>query len=250
MSQTKTTYWQNIKHRLLLLCPPRSRKYVTNIVELKDKPHKILCASSSGIGDFVMVAPAIQALKEKFPNSKMVYLAHYNYGGCEVSKLIPAIDYSIDIALKKYRFASATYMLWRYWKVLHCLRRENCDLAIVFTPNYILRWLLAGLNCKNWIYGNTISGYPGTIASDLLKLVNINEQPKSNIFDIPAPVRAKELLPANLPRPLIGVHPFCGFDWMQWEKFEELQRQLCKLNGTVVAVGEKKMPRPLKAPIT
>jgi ADP-heptose:LPS heptosyltransferase len=54
------------------------------------------------------------------------------------------------------------------------------------------------------------------------------------------PPNSKKILPENLTRPLIGVHPFCGMEWRQWSKFDELWEQLAKLPGTIIVVGSKK----------
>jgi ADP-heptose:LPS heptosyltransferase len=193
------------------------------------------------MGDTIMDIPAINTLKQKFPNSKLTVLTHFNHGGHEICTLTPAIDETIDIGLRSYRWPSVIrFMLHRFWLLLFQLHEKNFDLAIVFWPNPIRRLLLAGLGSPYWIYSNLRDEFPGLQNQRLLQLLGIEKIDSKSIFQIPELPNHQQILPPNLPRPFIGVHPFCGMPWRQWNKFDALRNQLAKLPGTVIVVGSKK----------
>ncbi|MHC4325382.1 MAG: glycosyltransferase family 9 protein [Planctomycetota bacterium] len=192
-----------------------------------------------------MAAPAITALKERFPDASLVVLGHYNRGVDKICQLIPAVDETIDIGFKNYRWATVTgFMLGRFWKLLFKLRKRKFDLAVVFMPNIIRRILLAGLGCKFYIYGNRLDDYPGTLAFNLLRHLGIEGRSRQSVFEIPEPQNAGTILPSNLKRPIICVHPFCGMAWRQWNKFEMLEERLAEMYNSIVVVGKRKDYEP------
>jgi ADP-heptose:LPS heptosyltransferase len=194
------------------------------------------------MGDVVMDAPAVQALKQKFPNAKLSVLVHYNLGGDEVCRLMKSVDETIDIELEGYRWRQViVFMLSRFWKLLFKLRRRRFDLVVVSWPNPIRRLLLAGMGSKYWIYGNLVDEYPGLQDAKILKQIGIGKIDAADIspvFQVPEPANPEQILPSNLPKPLIGVHPFCGMEWREWKKFDQLQVELAKL-GSVIVVGKR-----------
>jgi len=230
-----------IKCRLRLLLPLRSLPWLRNFKEPAEQPQCILCVTASGLGDVIMDLPAIHALKQKFPNARLTVLAHFNSGGGEICKLAPAIDETIDTGLKNFRWPTVIFfMLGRFWMLLFQLRKKKFDLAIVFWPNPIRRLLLAGLGGRYWIYSNLKNDFPGDQNLRLLQLLGIDSVDTKSIFQIPVPLNSQQILPDNLPRPFIGVHPFCGMAWRQWSKFDTLREHLSKLSGTVIVVGNRK----------
>jgi len=227
--------------KLGLLLPLSKPAWLANFKEPPPQPKKILCMTAAGIGDVIMELPAICAVKQKFPDAELTVLAHFNRGANEICKLVPAINETIDIGLHSYRWGSVIrFMLTRFWKLLLQLRKKNFDLAIVFWPNPVRKLLLAGLGSKYWLCGNLRNDFPGEQNKHLLKLLDIELGDTKPTFKIPTPPNHNQILPDNLPRPLIGVHPFCGMQWRQWSKFDELREQLAKLPGTVIVVGSKK----------
>lgn len=195
------------------------------------------------MGDVIMDAPAVHALKLKFPDARISVLVHYNLGGDEVCRLMKSVDETIDMGLKGYRWGQVIiFMLGGFWKLLFKLRRKRFDLVVVFWPNPIRRLLLAWMGAGNWIYGMLTDEYPGEQDAKLLKLIGIEKIDTADacsVFQVPQPANPEQILPMNLPRPIICVHPFCGMQWRQWQKFDQLQVELAKLNGSVVAVGKK-----------
>ena len=231
---------QRIKSRLLLLLGPGKRPQLANFESIDGKVDRILCATAAGIGDMVMVAAAIKTLKQTWPNASLTVLCHYNRGGEELCRLIPAVDETIDVGLDSFRWPTViAFMLGRFWKLLFKMRRRRFDLAVVFRPNVLRRFILAGTGCKYWIYGNRIDDYPGTLAFELLRTLGCKPAKQEDVFKVPAPANSEKLLPDNLEGPFIGIHPFCGTKWRGWNKFNELQKESEKLAGTTILLGRK-----------
>lgn len=240
MGLTKTNIYTKIKARVLLTLPVGKYNHLANFRSLEGKVRKILCILPAGMGDTIMAAPAITALKERFPDASLVVLGHYNRGVDKICQLIPAVDETIDIGFKSYHWATVIgFMLGRFWKLLFKLRKRKFDLAVVFMPNIIRRILLAGLGCKFYIYGNRIDDYPGTLAFNLLRHLGIRERSRQSVFEVPEPQNAGAILPSNLKRPIICVHPFCGMAWRQWNKFEQLKERLAEMHSSIVVVGKR-----------
>jgi heptosyltransferase-1/heptosyltransferase-2 len=196
--------------------------------------------TAAGIGDVIMELPAICAVKQKFPDAELTVLAHFNRGADEICKLVPAIDKTIDIGLKNYHWPTViSFMLGRFWGLLFQLRKKNFDLAIVFWPNPVRKLLLAGLGSKYWIYSNLRGEFPGEQNRRLLQPFGIEITDEKPSFQVPVPQNHNQILLDNLPRPFIGVHPFCGMDWKEWTRFDELREQLAKLPGTIIVVGNR-----------
>lgn len=226
--------------KLRLLLPGGKWPWLTNVRKFDAQPRRILCMTSSGIGDTIMDAPAIHSLKQRFPEAQLSVLVHYHRGGHEVCRLMPSVDETIDMGLKDYRWPTVIrYMLGGFWKLLFRLRKKRFDLAVVFFPNLVRRLLLAGLASKRWIYGNLMDDYPGEQNRRLLQLVGIDSVQTEGVFEVPEPTDPQALLPDDLPRPLIGVHPFCGLAWKEWKRFDQLQKRLSEFGGTIITVGSK-----------
>jgi ADP-heptose:LPS heptosyltransferase len=234
--------------RLRLLLPTGKQPWLVNFASLNGPVKSILCLPASGLGDVVMDAPAIHALKQRFPSAKVSVLVQRSRGTDEICRLMPAVDETIDLDLKSYRWNHVIqFMLYGFWKLLFRLRKSRFDLAVVFWPNPVRRLLLAGVGSKYWIYSNLIDEYPGLQNLKLLKLAGIEKTDRKGIFDVPEPPDKDRILPSILRKPLIGVHPFCGMTWREWKGFGLLQQELCSLNGTVVVVGRKAGYQPYPA---
>jgi len=241
LRQIKTTIYNRIKARVLLILPVSKYNHLANFSCLEGTVRKILCILPAGIGDTIMVAPAITALKERFPDASLVVLGHYSRGVDKICQLIPAVDNTIDIGFKDYHWVTVIgFMLGQFWRLLFELRKRKFDLTVVFMPNIIRRILLAGLGCKFYIYGNKIDDYPGTLAFKLLRSLGIEGRSQKGVFEVPEPQNAGMILPYDLERPVICVHPFCGMVWRQWNKFELLKESLAEMHGSIVVVGRKK----------
>ncbi len=226
--------------KLGLLLPLSRQAWLANFTQPPSQPRRILCMTAAGIGDVIMELPAICAVKQKFPDAELTVLAHFNRGADEICKLVHPVDETIDIGLKNYRWTTVIrFMLGRFWGLLLQLRKRNFDLCIMFWPNPVRKLLLAGLGSKYWLCGNLRNDFPGEQNRRILQPLDIEITDKKPPFRIPAPPNSNQILPDNLPRPLIGVHPFCGMQWRQWRKFDALREQLAKLPGTIIVIGNR-----------
>jgi len=204
---------------------------------LPNRAKNILCMTAWGLGDMVVTAPCIHAIKRRFPDSKLTVLTHYESGADELYRLVPAVDETIDIGVKKYQPKHViTFMLSGFWKILFELRKRRFDLVIVFFPNTVRRLLMMGLNCPHQVCGRFLSSYPRVTTFELLGIEEL-ERYRSSTFQIPHP--ETEIMPCKKP-PIIGIHPFSGFNWKAWPHFDRLQKELAQLDCSVVVVGKKK----------
>ena len=228
------------KSWLMLLFGVGSGGAVSNFSRVEGKVERILCATAAGIGDTIMVADAIAALKGLYPEAKLTVLCHYDRGADEVCRLMRAVDDTVDIGLASYRWGDVIkFMFGGFWKLVFGLRRHRFDLGVVFMPNVIRRLVLAGAGCERWVYGTRIDDYPGSIASELVRLIGCEvEVGGAGLFCVDEPENAEEILGGELERPLIGVHPFCGTDWRGWDKFDELLDRAGELGGSTIVVGK------------
>lgn len=86
---------------------------------------KILVIKFLGIGSIILTSPAIQALKDKFPNAHIYFLTFY--GNKEVLEIINLTDknYYIDTSsISKFIFSTL--------KIIYRLRKENIDISLDF----------------------------------------------------------------------------------------------------------------------
>jgi ADP-heptose:LPS heptosyltransferase len=207
---------------------------------IERNPKNILISTASGIGDTIMVAPAIKKLKDKFPQAGIIALAHYSLGSNEVFDLMPYIDETIDLPIANYKWSGVIrFMFGKFWFLLFKLRSRKIDLAVFFMPNILRRFLLAGIGAKKWLYGKRVNDYPGEIAFELLEPLQIARDKPEQVFSVPVPENSENILPSRLQRPIIGVHPFCGISWKEWHKFGELLERLRTTKGTVVVLGKQ-----------
>ncbi len=56
-----------------------------DLSRFREPPRRILCTTVAGMGDLIMIAPAIQSIHERYPEAEISFLAHYNRGGHEVA---------------------------------------------------------------------------------------------------------------------------------------------------------------------
>jgi ADP-heptose:LPS heptosyltransferase len=237
----RATIWHRARARALLALPIIKYDQLANFKRFEGNVRRILCVLPAGLGDAVMVAPAVAALKAGFPDASLAVLGHHDRGIDKVCRFMPAVDETIDIGFADYHWGTVIrFMLGRFWKLLFKLRERRFDLVVVFMPNIIRRVLLACLGCESFIYGNRIDGYPGTLAFNLLTLAGVDRASQHEVFDVPEPQDAGEILPSDLKRPRICVHPFCGMAWREWNKFGALRERLAEAGGSIVVVGRKK----------
>jgi len=110
---------------LLRLFPRPSRSFID---EENYNPEKILLVRVAYIGDVILSIPAIKALRERFPTSRLVLLTN------KPSAELLSEDKNTDemMALTPFWFYKGRLInkIIEYFKLLKSLRKENFDLAI------------------------------------------------------------------------------------------------------------------------
>lgn len=228
---------------------------------------KVLIVALSGIGNFLMQSPTIDALKKAHPNWKItVWLAPRGVRALAKSRS------SIDEVLEESPRRTSLNHLRLAWR----LRRQHFDIGLVLSPGQLIKsaayLYLAGIPTR---IGHT---YPlfgrrtgflltKTIAEDpalhdleqnmrLLSLLNNSPQtavlpakPEDNLYySLPIPLKsqkhAEELIAKlNIPtsKRLVGLHPGSApnFLWKRWplKRFSELAQRLIARNHHILIFG-------------
>lgn len=232
--------WAAVKHKLSFAFSSGTRQLRRHFDPDDTDIKSILCLPPSGIGDVVMQAPAIAALKGAYPQSHLTVLSHDYSGTSDVCRLMPSIDEVIDIGISGYtRLSLLRYLLSKFWSLSLKLRRRKYDLVVSFIPNPLRKLFVLSVARKYWIYGNTTAGFPGKLSLDILKRLKIASEKGQDVFKIPEPPAEKKAPLDSCTRPIIGIHPFCGSAWRQWNRFESLIRKAAEMNATIVVIGRR-----------
>lgn len=88
-----------------------------------DKIKNILVVSSTAIGDTLLSTPAIRAVRERYPEAKII--AHFNIANMEMFQNNPDID-SVIPYYGGYK---------KFFKTIRALHKEDPDLALIFHGN-------------------------------------------------------------------------------------------------------------------
>jgi heptosyltransferase-2 len=224
---------------------------------------KILILSLSGIGNYIMQSPAIEALKKHWPDCHItVWVAPR--GTKQLAENDPNVDAVIESPIK---LSIKSHLKWSLY-----LTRKKFDVALMLSPGQLWKgsayMFLAGIPKRIAhqypFYGNPDSSFllTDSIKEDptlhdtdqnlsLLSCLEI-ENWKLKIgapYHIAIPLEnhknAKsilQLLKISNNAPLIGIHPGCapGFEWKRWplENFAKLA-QLLTTDGSLPLAKRK-----------
>jgi heptosyltransferase-1 len=206
---------------------------------------RILVMPAAGLGDLVMAAPVIRALRVHFPQAYIAALAHHSRGAAEVGSAMPYLDEVIDFPLTKYSWpAVIRFFLAGYWPMLSALRRKEFDAVVILNPNPI-RSIIVKMLRPEICLSPTSPGHPTKVGLELVSQLGCSKEPLDFGFKIPD-VNLNHLLPASSPRPWIGVHPFSAMSWRHWRGFDELIGKLKSLDGTIILLGKTAESLPQK----
>ena len=97
-------------------------------------PEKILVRATNWVGDGVMSLPALEALRERFPNSEIVLVVKPWVADLYLHH--PAVNRSIV-----YDAAGAHYGLRGFSKLVEQIRAEHFDMAVVFQNAFQAAWM-------------------------------------------------------------------------------------------------------------
>ena len=193
---------------------------------------------AAGLGDLVMAAPVIRALRVRFADGYLAVLAHRSRGAAELAACMPYIDEVIDFRLRRYSWPEVLrFFCGPYWQLLWRLRRLDFETAVILAPNPIRTILVKMLRPSRCL---TVPGrdHPTAEGLALVKQLGCSDEPLDFGFEVPD-VPTETLLPADLPRPWIGVHPFGSTPWRRWSGYRQVIDTLRAKGGTIILLGKQ-----------
>lgn len=205
---------------------------------MEDKNIKrILIMPAAGMGDLIMAAPVIRAVRNKFPDSYIAVLAHHSRGAKDIGDCMPYLDKVIDFPLKKYSWPCVIkFFLSSYWPMFWNLRKQKFDTVIILAPNPIRTILVKMLNPPAAIESKG-KGHPTQKGLEIVSKLGCSSEPLDFGFEVPD-VDVEKILPSSLPRPWIGIHPFSAMKWRSWKNYLDFINML-PVNITIIVLGKE-----------
>jgi len=207
---------------------------------------KILVVRNDRFGEFLLIIPALRALKEKFKDAKI--FAVVNPYVKELAKAISYIDEIITWENRKHKFREILFFS-------HKLRKENFDLCIIFNPSkeFNIISFLAGIPirvgyARKWdfllthkIEDKKYLGLKHEIDYnlELVGIIGADTDDKSLNLEIKEKIYIPQI--DNYKNSVV-VHPWTSDSIKQWpiEYFRDLVLRLAKeLNEKVIIIGGK-----------
>jgi len=207
---------------------------------------KILVVRNDRFGEFLLIIPALRALKEKFKDAKI--FAVVNPYVKELAKAISYIDEIITWENRKHKFREILFFS-------HKLRKENFDLCIIFNPSkeFNIISFLAGIPirvgyARKWdfllthkIEDKKYLGLKHEIDYnlELVRIIGADTDDKSLNLEIKGEIDIPQI--DNYKNSVI-VHPWTSDSIKQWpiEYFRDLVLRLVReLNEKVIIIGGK-----------
>jgi len=193
---------------------------------------KILVMPAAGLGDFLMAAPAIKVLRENYKTAHIAVFAHHSRGAAEIGKCLPFIDEVIDFPLKKYSWGSVIlFFLSSFWPMFFKIRKQKFDVCFIFNSNPIRTIITKLLGVKT--FENKKTGHPTRTALDLLAEAGIKSD-KIDFCFITPDVDISKFIPADSPKPWIGIHPFSAMKWRNWANYIDFIDMLPKTVSVII----------------
>lgn len=96
---------------------------------MRIKPEKvknILCLRNDRFGEFLLIIPALRALKETFINAKIILVVDSYVAG--LAKMLPMVD---EVLL----YGANKHTLFENLSFLSLLKKKNIDIAVMFNPS-------------------------------------------------------------------------------------------------------------------
>ena len=190
----------------------------------------------AGLGDLIMAAPAIRAVRNRFPDAYIAVLAHYSRGAKEIGDCMSYLDEVIDFPLERYLWTSVLrFFASLYWPMFWNLKRRRFDTIINLAQNPIRTILIKMLNPPMPLEVEG-KGHPTQRGFNLSAKLGCSTEPLDFGFQVPL-IDIEKILPATLPRPWIGVHPFSAIRWRNWSNYADFLENLPK-SATVIILGK------------
>lgn len=226
-----------------------------------EKVKKILLVRNDNIGDVICSSPAIEAVREAFPDAYLaVLVAGYSREAIEGNPHVDEI-YLYEKA-RHHPDVPKPVSLWRQWKVLQAIRAQGYDLAVglraYFSPSQ--GWLVYASGApfrlghapskpehKRFAFyynlpvtADPLSRHEVERTLDVVRSIGIQGKEARLTFFVPEADReavAAFLAEAALEgRPLVGINIFSRMPVNRWppERFAELADRMVKTYGVQV----------------
>src|SRR5512140_3253587 len=138
---------------------------------------RILVMPAAGLGDLVMAAPVIRALRMRFPEAYIAVLAHHSRGAAEIGAAMPYLDEVIDFPLMKYSWpAVIKFFLGAYWPMLSDLRKKKFNTVVILNPNPIRSVIVKMLRPKICLCPEAL-GHPTKVGLELVSQLGCSKEP-------------------------------------------------------------------------
>lgn len=220
----------------------------------------ILAIRLDNIGDVLMISPALRAIKETLPQSRLTLMA--SLGGAQVAALLPWVDDVLPVRSLWQDLGKLEFDPAREWELIQTVRDRQFDAAIVFTsfsqtphPAGYLCYL-AGIplrvgESKEWggaIFSTEVKSAPDEIhqVERNLRLVEaVGFQVSDRSLGIRIPALAQQQAAAQLHKhglkpdaPYILLNPWTSCQSRNYasERFAIAARQLAEITGYQVVV--------------
>jgi ADP-heptose:LPS heptosyltransferase len=205
--------------------------------------HRILLIRPGGIGDAVLLAPTIEALKKKFPQAKLTVLAEKRNAG--IFALIPGVD-----RVLRYDVAREFLAVFRLEPDI-ILDTEQYHRLSAVVARLIGAGILIGFgsNQRARLFHHAISYSHDTYeAISFLQLlgplgIGCSDLPDTPFLQIPAAAQsqAAKLLASRGGCPIVTIFPGASIPERRWgaERFARVAASIAALGYTIVVVGGK-----------
>ncbi|HEY9667970.1 MAG TPA: glycosyltransferase family 9 protein, partial [Coleofasciculaceae cyanobacterium] len=235
--------------------------------------HNILVMRLDNIGDVIMTSPALRAIKENLPNSRITLMA--SPAGTQAAQLLPWVDNVLTWRVIWQDLGRLAFDPVREWELIETLRDRKFDAAIIFTsfsqtphPAGYLCYL-AGIplrlgESKEWggsILSTEVKSAPDEIHQvernlRLIESVGFQVSDRSLSIQIPESAQHSAIakliehgLTNNAPYLLLNPWTSCQARTYPGERFALAAHQLAEVTGWPVVVTGVEKDRDRSTPL-
>lgn len=233
----------------------------------------ILVMRLDNIGDVIMTSPALRAIKENLPHSRITLMA--SPAGTQAASLLPWIDDVLTWRVVWQDLGRLEFDPVREWELIETVRDRKFDAAIIFTsfsqtphPAGYLCYL-AGIplrlgESKEWgggVLSTEVKSAPDEIHQvernlRLIESVGFQVSDRSLTIQIPYHAQHSAIvkliehgLTADAPYLLLNPWTSCQARTYDWERFAQATRQLAEITNWPVVVTGVEKDRDLTIPL-
>jgi ADP-heptose:LPS heptosyltransferase len=233
----------------------------------------ILVMRLDNIGDVIMTSPALRAIKENLPHSRITLMA--SPAGTQAASLLPWVDDVLTWRVVWQDLGRLAFDPVREWELIETLRDRKFDAAIIFTSfsqtphaaGYLC--YLAGIplrlgESKEWgggVLSTEVKSAPDEMHQvernlRLIESVGFQVSDRSLTIQIPESARHSTItkliehgLTANAPYLLLNPWASCQARTYPWERFAVAARCLAEITGWPVVVTGVEKDRDRSTPL-